>query len=264
MEIMCRRAEERAVKSSKNIRKRVGGEEEPNKRNKKKMRKLKHAVANEDWGLESDELAELERREIGRSRFLHSDTSWATVGTNQTKIRIWSELELVARQLIITASREACDLVVSKLEEQSLKDHVRWLETAAAVEEFENVADCWKNVDMVPDGWKPQGQHSEEHENVPVGWKPRSLDSEEKESVPEGWRKSDMVPEEQKLKFRFKQDSIKKYFRSQKVIDFDEEMRQLEKERLVEKKRMKERKLDGALWSRLRPRRRNRDLEDLL
>ena len=46
MEILCRRAEERAVKSSKNIRKRVGGEEEPNKRNKKKMRTIKHAVAN--------------------------------------------------------------------------------------------------------------------------------------------------------------------------------------------------------------------------
>ena len=61
MEIMSRRAEERAEKNNRNSRKR-GGEEDLNKRNKKKMRKLKHAVVDEDWGLESDELAELERK----------------------------------------------------------------------------------------------------------------------------------------------------------------------------------------------------------
>ena len=132
--------------------------------------------------------------------FLHSDTSWARIGTTQTTIRIWSELELEARHLIITASREACDLVEFRLEEKDLREPVRWLETAAAKGEFSNVSDGWEDFDMVPDGWKPQDLKNEEPENVPDGCK------------------------NIKMKFRFKQESIKKYFSSQKAIDFDEEI----------------------------------------
>ena len=81
--------------------------EDQNKRNKKKTRKLKHAVVSNDWGLEGDELDGLEKKEVERTRFLQSDTSWATIGTSQTKIRVWSSLDLEARKLKINCSEQA-------------------------------------------------------------------------------------------------------------------------------------------------------------
>ena len=65
------------------------------KRKKKKMKKLKHQQVEEDWGLVDGELEVLEGREEARTRFLQSDLSWASIGSRQTRIRIWSTLELV-------------------------------------------------------------------------------------------------------------------------------------------------------------------------
>ena len=94
-----------------------------------------------------------------------------------------------------------------------MREPARWLETAAAEKEFENVLDGWKDFDMVPDSWKPKVLENKIHENVPDGWKKNDM-------VPDGLKQA---PEEQKFRFMLKQESIKKYFSSQKMIDFGDE-----------------------------------------
>ena len=83
------------------------------------MKKLKHQQVGEDWGLEEGELEVLERREEASTRFLQSDLSWASIGSKQTRIRIWSTLELEARKVVIEMSRIACDLVKTNVMEMT-------------------------------------------------------------------------------------------------------------------------------------------------
>ena len=74
------RAEERA-KAEKEKSKKRGVEEDydTNKRRKKRQRKLKFELVNVDWGLKGDEMEEMERQEIARTRFLHSDPKVAII-----------------------------------------------------------------------------------------------------------------------------------------------------------------------------------------
>ena len=158
------------------------------------------------------------RKEMARKRFLQS---WETVGTKQSKIRIWTACEIIARKVIIELSEGACDLV----ERNKMLLTNCWLETDLAVNEFSEVPEDWKaNVDS----------EIEEHiclkddTVMPKGWQPSS--SLPAENMTKGW----------KVKFKFKQHNINAYFSSTANIDFDLEMRRLEREKLLEMKRRKE------------------------
>ena len=72
-------------------------------RKRKKTRKLKHKLAEEDWGLEGGESKELEEMGVAKTNFLKSDLSWATLRGPQTMIWILSPLEIKVRRLVIRA-----------------------------------------------------------------------------------------------------------------------------------------------------------------
>ena len=91
----------------------------------------------------------MEEREVARTRFLKSDLSWATVRGTQTRIRIWSPLELEARRLVIEHSGLACELVEAKVVEMTAS----WLDKDEAAHEFERIPDDWMESDTLPDGW---------------------------------------------------------------------------------------------------------------
>ena len=98
LQIMAKRVQERA----KGVGKRVCAAEDDPLRKAKRRKKLKHQVLNQDWGLMDGELKELENLEIARTRFLNSGPGDCIVGAGktQTTIKIWSENELIARQLV--------------------------------------------------------------------------------------------------------------------------------------------------------------------
>ena len=145
------------------------------------MKKLKHQQVEEDWGLVDGELEVLEGREEARTRFLQSDLSWATIGSRQTKIRIWSTLELEARILVIEMSRIACDLVEAKVMEMT----TAWLEEDEAAKEFENIPAGWIDDDTNPEGWKPS-TGCMEGDNIPDEWK-SGEPTGQSDTLPEGW-----------------------------------------------------------------------------
>ena len=144
-----------AVAAEEGNRKRKVDKTSP-KRKRKKTRKLKHKPVEEDWGLEGGELEEMEKWEVARTRFLKSDLSWATVRGTQTRIRIWSPLELEARRLDIEHSGLACELVEAKGVEMA----ATWLDKDEAAHEFERIHVGWMDSDTPPDGWPDGRSHS--------------------------------------------------------------------------------------------------------
>ena len=78
---------------------------------------------------------------MARTHFLQADLTWAKVGVKQTKIRIWSEAEVLARKIITDCISQA----TSEAEkEKTLAGEVSWLETDGANLEFENIPDGWR------------------------------------------------------------------------------------------------------------------------
>ena len=200
LEAMSRRAEEKAKEENNWTRKRkADGKENPdsNKKSKKKIRKLKYHKVVDDWGMIGNEIQDMEEREIARTRFLWVDRSWAKVGTThtQTKIRVWSELEIMARNIITSCLKQAQTEAEKRIEENAKiidGETYSWLQSKEAEEEFATI----------PDGWRLKKQI-----NLP------EFNLEKKiEDVPEGW------------KFRFKQPKIQQFFKSRELIDFDKEM----------------------------------------
>ena len=115
---------EKAEKEESESRKR-GGEERDRGGKRKKMRKGKFTLAEEDWGLAGGELETVEEREVAKERFSQVDKSWATV---QTKIRIWTWLELEARKVTLECSVEAVARVEGWLEEEFKHTPEDWLD----------------------------------------------------------------------------------------------------------------------------------------
>ena len=184
--------ENRAGEKAKNInlkgRKRGGEEKDDlNKRNSKKMRKLKHRVEEADWGLDENEIDELERKELERSRFLQADRTWAKIGTKQTRIRLWTAPELEARKMIIDCSKEACERAEARKDDEIRREATEWLETAPVNLEFDDIPDGWKDqdpwmapsspdddtvlegwraVDRLQDGWNQDENTKKFHDNI--------------------------------------------------------------------------------------------------
>ena len=198
-------------------------------------------------------IQEMEEREIVRTRFLLSDRTWAEVGSKQTRIRVWSELEVLARMIITDCIYQ----VIKETEETEVKtrkvDNSNWLETEEAGVEFDIVPEGWKETDqpqkekfdMTPDGWKPERlsiketcqAQEEKVDEIPDGWKQERLNSKKEKNVQSAGRAA--LEEVNTLKIRFDQKRITKYFRSKDAIEFDKEIRELEKENLQERKRRK-------------------------
>ena len=147
LELMRIRAEQRGQAEKDKSKKRGPGAEEENdkntnKRASKKPRKLRYGRIEEDWGMQDSGIQEMEERGIVRTRFLLSDRKWAEVGSKQTRIRVWSELEVLARMIITDCIYQ----VIKETEETEFKtrrvDNSNWLETEEAGVEF----------DIVPEG----------------------------------------------------------------------------------------------------------------
>ena len=131
LKAMMRRAEERGKAEQATSRKRGAGAEEKqeyiiNKRASKKPRKLKYRRMEESWGVEDSGIREVEERELARTQFLHTDRTWAT------KIRVWTELEVLARKVII----DCLSIVISEAAENKIQagrvNSSNWLETKEA------------------------------------------------------------------------------------------------------------------------------------
>ena len=206
--------EKRAGEKAKNIylkgRKRGGEEKDDlNKRNSKKMRKLKHRVEDSDWGLDENEIDELERKELERSRFLQADRTWAKIGTNQTRIRIWTAPELEARKMIIDCSKEACERAETRKDDEIRREATEWLETAPVTLEFDDIPAGWKDQDP----WMASSPPDDD--TVLEGW--RAVDT-----LQDGWNQDENTKKFHenmqgtcKLKLKFKQENITKYFKHQ-------------------------------------------------
>ena len=140
MDSMTRKARERARTEEEQSRKR-SADEDNQKRKRKRRRKLKYAVAESNWGLEMDEMGDMERRETARTRFLYCDQTMATVGSGggQSKIRIWTTLELEARKIVLESMEDAWRLVAQREEE----DVRAWMTSEAAKDEFDIVPEEW-------------------------------------------------------------------------------------------------------------------------
>ena len=163
LEAMRKRAEERGQTVQDMDKKRKAGAEESRKASKK-TRRLKYRKIEDDWGVEDSGIREVEEREVARTRFLQADLTWAKVGVKQTKIRIWSEAEVLARKIITDCISQATS---EAAKEQSLTGEVSWLETDGANLEFENIPDGWgEENSKSPDGWKTERQSSKENRNV--------------------------------------------------------------------------------------------------
>ena len=69
---------------------------------KRKAKKLKYAPISEEWGLELNEINNLEEMEMSKGRFLSSGPGFCRLGsgTIQTTIRVWSESELRANDIL--------------------------------------------------------------------------------------------------------------------------------------------------------------------
>ena len=80
----------------------------------------------ESWGVEDSGIREVEERELARTQFLHTDRTWAT------KIRVWTELEVLARKVII----DCLSIVISEAAENKIQagrvNSSNWLETKEA------------------------------------------------------------------------------------------------------------------------------------
>ena len=156
LEAMSRRAEEKAKEENNWTRKRkADGKDisDSHKKSKKKIRKLKYHKVVDDWGMIGNEIQDMEEREIARTRFLQVDRSWAKVGTThtQTKIRVWSELEIMARNIITNCLKQAQTEAEKRIEENAEiidGETYSWLESKEAEEEFT----------MIPDGGKAKKQ----------------------------------------------------------------------------------------------------------
>ena len=226
---MSRRAEERANEKNDWSRKRkaeVAGNPDQNKKTQKKIRKLKYCKVEDDWGMMGNEIQDMEEREVARARFLKVDRSWAKIGTSytQTSIRVWSELEVMARKIITSCLAQAqAEAEKRKAESVAILEGEAsiWLESEEAMEEFA----------IIPVGWKP-----EEQMNLPEPNHEKKADS-----APDGWKQIAPKPAKNtKMKFTFNQTKIHQFFKSRELIDFDKEIKKLEKEMLLEKKKMKE------------------------
>ena len=220
LQIMAKRVQERA----KGVGKRVCAEDDP-LRKAKRRKKLKHQVLNQDWGLMDGELKELENLEIARTRFLNSGPGDCIVGAGktQTTIKIWSENELIARQLVRECVGMAIDGIQNCIE--VLREEQTEIENNK-IQKNNKTTKCKIQMNTV-------------------------------ETLPEGWQ-TDVAtasPIQPKLPVSCKaseNNSITKYFRNMEAIRFDEAMQELEKERRLEIKRVKElawrdRKLQRAL-----------------
>ena len=143
---MTKRAEEKAKERNSCTRKRKPEEKEisdNNKKSKKKIRKLRYSKVEDDWGMIGNEIKDMEEREVARARFLHVDRSWAKVGTTQTKIRAWSKLEVMARNIIINYLEQAnTDAEKRKTERNEFikEEAASWLESKEAREEVAMMA----------------------------------------------------------------------------------------------------------------------------
>ena len=82
-------------------------------------------------------MGDMERRETARTRFLYSNQTMATIGSGggQSKIRIWTPLELEARKIVLESMEEAWIL----LEQKELEEVRAWMTSEAAIEEFDDV-----------------------------------------------------------------------------------------------------------------------------
>ena len=172
-----------------------------------------------------NEIQDMEEREVARARFLKVDRSWAKIGTSytQTSIRVWSELEVMARKIITSCLAQA-QAEAEKRKAESVAiiegEASNWLESKEAREEFATI----------PVGWKP-----EEQMNLPDSNHEKKVDS-----TPDGWKQIALGPAKNtEMKFTFNQTKIHQFFKSRELIDFDEEIKKLEYERLMEKKKIK-------------------------
>ena len=79
---------------------------------------------------------------------MESDQTRATVkaGTRQTTIRVWTELEVEARRLILECISEALERIEMRKEEET----VDWLSSVEAGEEFRAE---WLDNNL-PSGWQ--------------------------------------------------------------------------------------------------------------
>ena len=140
--------------------------------------------------------------------------------------------------MIIECSKEACDRAKDRKYIESKRKETDWLETASANLEFDDIPDGWKANTVPQDPGMGKSVYDYKLLNATpyqmagtmMGTKKllQTSNRSEDEKLQEGW------------KIKFKQENISKYFKSQEVIDFDKEMKRLEKERLLELKRLKE------------------------
>ena len=137
---------------------------------------------------------------MARARFLQVDRSWAKIGTSytQTRIRVWSELEVMARNIITSCLAQAqAEAEKRKAESVAILEGEAsiWLESEEAMEEFA----------IIPVGWKP-----EEQMNLPEPNHEKKADS-----APDGWKQIAPKPAKNtKMKFTFNQTKIHQFFKS--------------------------------------------------
>ena len=178
---MSRRAEEKAKENNNWSRKRkaeVDGNPDQNRKTKKKIRKLKYCKVEDDWGMMGNEIQDMEEREVARARFLEVDRSWAKIGTSytQTRIRVWSELEVMARNIITSCLAQA-QAEAEKRKAESVAiiegEASSWLESKEAREEFAMILVDWKPEEQMN---LPESNHEKKIDNAPDGWKQITLD----------------------------------------------------------------------------------------
>ena len=151
-------------------------------------------------------LETVEEREVAKERFSQVDKSWATV---QTKIRIWTWLELEARKVTLECSVEAVARVEGWLEEEFKDTPEDWLDkqeiSSKGCKDGELSSDDHVTADTVV---PPNSNRGDDTTRKGGGVKLLMND----ENMPEGW-----TP-------KFRQEKLTSFYRRQESIIFDLEM----------------------------------------
>ena len=104
---------------------------------------MKYKVLDEDWGLQDGEIDALEERERSKTRFLMSGAGPCTLktGQKQTIIKVWTEAEVTAFEVIKFCIQKAVELPVVEVKD------LNHTNTDLAL----NVV---KNVENIPNDWR--------------------------------------------------------------------------------------------------------------